>query len=90
MFSNHCRRYSCVQILPLCPVLCLFIYGCTVFGKAPSVLGVKSAFPNRSAVTFVALLCGGFQDNGTPTHTNKTLNHSYKNSSTRYTLQNKR
>lgn len=43
MFSNHGSRYSRVKILPLSPALCLFIYGCAVFGKAPSVLGVKSA-----------------------------------------------
>lgn len=54
MFSNHCSRYSCVKILPLRPFLCLFLYGCTVFGKAPSVTGVKSAdySEDRSAVTY--------------------------------------
>lgn len=71
MFSNGWSRYS--------RALCLFIYGCTVFGKAPSALGVKSAdyseeLFNRSAVTFVALLCVVVsRTTGTPTHTNKTL-----------------
>lgn len=33
-------------------------------------------------------VCGGFQDNGTPTHTNKTLNHSYKTQfNTRYRIK---